>query len=63
MAAWQELKEQGKLAEGGQEEEEEDIYAEARIADLQVGQLHRKQQSCPAGVYQQLPAYYIPMAV
>lgn len=35
VAAWQELKEQGKLAEGGQEEEEEDIYAEARIADLQ----------------------------
>ena len=29
---WQELKEEGKL--GAEEEEEEDIYAEARMADV-----------------------------
>ena len=35
MAEWQKLKEEGKL-EGGVEEEEEDIYAEARMVDVSV---------------------------
>ena len=32
LAEWQKLKEDGKLE--GEEEEEEDIYAEARMADV-----------------------------
>ena len=36
VAEWQKLKEEGKL--GTEEEEEEDIYAEARMAD--VSQTH-----------------------
>ena len=32
VAEWQKLKEEGKL--GMEEEEEEDIYAEARMADV-----------------------------
>ena len=35
VAEWQKLKEEGKL-EGGEEEEEEDIYAEARMVDVSV---------------------------
>ena len=35
VAEWQKLKEDGKL-EGGVEEEEEDIYAEARMVDVSV---------------------------
>ena len=35
MREWQSLKEQGKL-EGEEEEEEEDIYAEARMLDVSL---------------------------